>query len=42
MEQKDWHFQETLSRYPLQSCVPNPGTQGFPPLSGLKISILFS
>ncbi|PZX94994.1 hypothetical protein DOS84_00010 [Flavobacterium aquariorum] len=25
-----------ISRYPLQSCGPNPGPQGFPLLSGLR------
>jgi hypothetical protein len=29
-------FRKDGSRYPLQSCKPNPGLQGFSLLSGLK------
>jgi hypothetical protein len=35
------HFQEVSSRYPLQSCKPNPSLQGFSLLSGLTGEILF-
>ena len=40
LEQKDLAFSAGLSRYPLQSYVPNTGTQGFSLLSGLKEDIL--
>jgi hypothetical protein len=33
-------FVMMVSRFPLQSCKPNPGLQGFPLQSGLKIEIL--
>jgi len=33
-------FLQVPSRFPLQSCMPNSGTQGFPLQSGLKINIL--
>ena len=31
----------SFSRYPLQSFAPNPGAEGFPLLSGLKIESVF-
>jgi hypothetical protein len=36
LEQKDLAFLERSYRYPLQSCEPNTGSQGFSLLSGLK------